>query len=142
MRWIQDKVIEFTSLIFSLLNLCNFLHWQWDYNIYFFVSSCFYFSRVKLSNLLMVVVEHKVKENPSPMGAEPRQINYTSNFPCHKTELNRLDHRRLEDCFTQDCRVSDLFKTLMKKLTWWLTMSWCCFMCKKMFQRLISAVSI
>lgn len=64
-----------------------------------------YFSRVKLSNLLMVIVEHRVKGNSVIIGAEPKQRNYTSTFPCHKKNLNKLERRRLDDCFTQDDRV-------------------------------------
>lgn len=74
--------------------------------------SWLHFSRIKLSNLLLVVVRHEIHAYPS-MGAEAKQINYTfmgnHTFPCHKKNLNKLERRRLDDCFTEDCRVSNMF---------------------------------
>lgn len=84
-------------------------------NLWFFSNFSFswlYFSRIKLSNLLLVAVQHQIPTSDTPpMGAEAKQINYTFSekhmFPCHKKNLNKLERRRLDDCFTEDERVSD-----------------------------------
>lgn len=45
------------------------------------------------------------------LDAEAKRIDYNFTekehiFPCHKKNLNTLERRRLDDCFTEDCRVS------------------------------------
>lgn len=80
---------------FFLVSL--FVHFSW-----------LYFSRIKLSNLLLVAVGG----DPGPsLDAEAKKINYTWTddhmFPCHKKHLNELESRRLDDCFTEHCRVSE-----------------------------------
>lgn len=70
----------------------------------------FYFSRIPHSNLLLVVIGPTNQNYPKiVLGAEPQRINYTflgsDTFPCHKKYLNKLGRRRLDDCFTEDCRV-------------------------------------
>lgn len=59
---------------------------------------------------MLVVVP--IESNPgSPLGAEAKEMNYTWTdahiFPCHKKHLNELESRRLDECFTEDCRVSE-----------------------------------
>lgn len=57
---------------------------------------------------MLIVVE---SGDPGPyLDAEAKKLNYSWTeqqiFPCHKKHLNQLESRRLDDCFTQDCRVS------------------------------------
>lgn len=79
-------------------------------DFHFALYSWLHFSRIKLSNLMLVVVPAASDSGP-PLGAEAKQINYTWTrnhiFPCHKKHLNELESRRLDDCFTEDCRVSE-----------------------------------
>lgn len=86
-----------------------------------------YFSRIYASNLMLIVVRHDVESRKCTVqsngetveytiGAEAMQITYNFDkttlkdpdhiFPCHKKILNKLEHRPLDDCFTEDCRVS------------------------------------
>lgn len=59
----------------------------------------------------MLVVVPVAIDTGSPLGAEAKEMNYTWTddhiFPCHKKHLNELESRRLDDCFTEDCRVSE-----------------------------------
>lgn len=82
---------------------------RFEYVSFGFSYGELYFSRIKLSNLMLVVVP--VNDDPGePIGAEAKRINYAysgnNTFPCHKRALNNLPHRRLDDCFTENCRVS------------------------------------
>lgn len=59
----------------------------------------------------MLVVVPSGDDTGTAIGAEATPINYTFTdkehiFPCHKKNLNTLERRRLDDCFTEDCRVS------------------------------------
>lgn len=74
------------------------------------IRRLFYFSRIPHSNLLLIIIGPTNQNYPKiVLGAEPRRINYTflgdDTFPCHKKYLNKLERRRLDDCFTEDCRV-------------------------------------
>lgn len=76
-----------------------------------------HFSRIPYSNLLLVVIGATTQNYPKMiLGAEAQRINYTyfgnDSFPCHKKYLNNLGRRRLDDCFTEDCRVGLLFALL------------------------------
>ncbi|XP_031619026.1 voltage-dependent calcium channel subunit alpha-2/delta-3-like [Contarinia nasturtii] len=71
-----------------------------------------YFSRIKLSNLLLVVVQHTISTSEQiRINAEAEEFEYdfgapndTHTFPCHKEKINELHSRRLQDCFTEDDR--------------------------------------
>lgn len=59
----------------------------------------------------MLVVVPKAEDSGESIRAEATPITYNFTekehiFPCHKKYLNTYYRRRLDDCFTEDCRVS------------------------------------
>lgn len=70
------------------------------------------FAPIPNSNLLLIVIDNSTQREEGKLDAEAKRIDYytddeeTSEFPCHKKYLNNLDRRPLEDCFTEDVRVS------------------------------------
>lgn len=67
----------------------------------------FYYRRIPYSNLLFIYVkDDKIQNNKDIIyDASMEKIEYTANFPCHKINVNELETRRLEDCYTCDENV-------------------------------------
>lgn len=79
------------------------------YCISSFILFCrpFYFKRIPHSNLLMVIIDTGFQTKNIVLKASPEKIVYDVDFPCHKLELNKLECRRLDECYTEHPDVSD-----------------------------------
>lgn len=72
-------------------------------------STTYFLRRINNSNLLLLAVDGRDPGEPmDQMTTDGIVIGYNDTFPCHKLEMNSLERRRLDECFTTHDEEADV----------------------------------